>query len=319
MSTPYNQESPTRYTLGDWSNKACVRVDQSQYQLPDDLEHQLRERHWFVPAFMPYLEHPEIRDAGASVVLRLEANHLVHFLDYTTVLEHKIVNRAVETLIHNELEIDVPQTMKNAALQLYTDEGYHALFSSQVAEHVAHLYGITHRTVAAHRISRLLHIVEVSPPADRALSWFLIGFVSETIIAKELLGAARCSLITTVYEMLKNHLADEARHSRYFSEVFSHVWSRLDDMRRSMAAKQLLSIIDVFFETDTYWLQQSLASVAITPSTIEHIVTQMQQPDAHQKRVRSGASATLMVLNSAGFFDSDSNTRLFFEAGFING
>ena len=116
-------------TLPDWDTKASVRTDRSPYTLPADLEHQLGERHWFVPDFMPYLDHPDIVLAGPSVVRRLEANQLVYFLDYTTVLEHKLVNRSVETLIHDELGVPVPCAVKTAALQLYTDEGYHALFS----------------------------------------------------------------------------------------------------------------------------------------------------------------------------------------------
>lgn len=138
--------SPAPYTLAGWDTNASVRLDRTPYALPADLESQLGDRHWFVPAFMPYLDHPDIVQAGTSVVRRLEANQLVYFLDYTTVLEHKLVNRAVETLIHNELGLHVPLAMKNAALQLYTDEGYHALFSNQIAEQVAELYGINNRS-----------------------------------------------------------------------------------------------------------------------------------------------------------------------------
>jgi len=121
---------------------ACQRP---RLPLADDVAQQLETRHWFPPAFLPYLAHPAIEAAGRSVVHRLTANHLVHFLDYTTLLEHRIVNRAVEVIVHGELPIDVPPPMKTDALQLYTDEGYHALFSNQVAEQIAGVYGITGR------------------------------------------------------------------------------------------------------------------------------------------------------------------------------
>ena len=43
----------------------------------------------------------------------------------------------------------------HAALQLYTDEGYHALFSNRLAEQIANFYGITGRPATPQRITRL--------------------------------------------------------------------------------------------------------------------------------------------------------------------
>ena len=315
-SEPFALYAPC--TLPDWDTKASVRTDHSPYALPADLEYQLGERHWFVPDFMPYLDHPDIVLAGPSVSRRLEANQLVYFLDYTTVLEHKLVNRAVETLVHNELSVPVPREMKNAALQLYTDEGYHALFSNQIAEQVAELYSIDNRSRPARRIRRLLARAKACSPADEALGWFLIGFVSETIIAKELLSAVRLPLVSTVLRMFKSHLADEARHSRYFCDVFSHLWPLLDDDQRTHTATQLLAILEIFFESDTRWLKESLASVDLHTDTLEHITTRLQQPQALQQRVRSGAKVTLQALFSAGFFNIAHNRRLFQNAGYID-
>lgn len=307
-----------RFSLGDWDNTARVRCDHDKYCLPQALERELQTRHWFAPAFMPYLEHPCILKAGQSIILRLEANHLVYFLDYTTLLEHKIVNRAVQTLIHGELNIPVPPPMKKAALQLYTDEGYHALFSNQIAEQVAELYGIENRSRPARRIRRLLERIQACSPADEAMVWFLIGFVSETIIAKELLSAVRLPLVSTVLRMFKSHLADEARHSRYFCDVFSHLWPLFDDCQRTLAATQLLAILEIFFESDTDWLKESLASVDLHPDTLEYITTRLQQPHAHQQRVRSGAKVTLQALFNAGFFNIAHNRHLFQNAGYID-
>ena len=66
------------------------------------------------------------------------------------------------------------------------------------------------------RISRLNALIARTPESKRPLAWFLLGFVSETIIARELLDVCRDSLVSSVNDMLRDHLADEARHSRYF-------------------------------------------------------------------------------------------------------
>lgn len=307
-----------RFTLADWDTRASVRSSQHDYLLPDDVPQQLLTRYWFPPAFLPYLAHPAIVAAGREVTHRLTANHLVHFLDYTTLLEHRIVNRAVEVIVHGELPAFVPERMKTAALQLYTDEGYHALFSHRLAQQIASLYGFTDRPQMPLRISRLNTLIARTPEHNRALAWFLLGFVSETIIARELLDVCRDSLVSSVNDMLRDHLTDEARHSRYFAEVFHYLWLTLNTRQRSFAARTLLHVIDIFFEVDERWLRQSLRSNGIAENTIGDILGSLTQLEAKRLRAKTGAVATLDALKKAGFFALSTNRKLFVKAGLID-
>jgi hypothetical protein len=308
-----------RFTLGDWNTRASVRTSEHDYLLPPDLEQQLETRHWFPPAFLAYLKHPAIEALGQTVIHRLSANHLVYFLDYTTVLEHRIVNRSVETIIHGELKVNIPSRMKTAALQLYTDEGYHALFSNSLAEQIAGVYGINLRPVMPQRITRLNTLLEHTPDQHRALAWFLVGFVSETIIARELLDVCRDDLVSSVQIMLREHLADEARHSRYFSEVFHYLWLTLNSRQRIFAARLLLDSIRIFFEADERWLRESLHSAGIGETAVTQVLGELTSPQATLQRARSGAGATLQALKNAGFFDLPYNRQLFIKAGLIDG
>ncbi|RON56572.1 diiron oxygenase [Pseudomonas frederiksbergensis] len=307
-----------RFTLGDWNARASVRASEHTYLLPSDLEQQLQTRHWFPPAFLPYLNHPSIKAAGQSVLHRLSANHLVYFLDYTTLLEHRIVNRSVETIVHGELDVSIPQRMKTAALQLYTDEGFHALFSNSLAEQIAAHYGITQRPVTPQRITRLHALLGQTPDRHKALAWFLVGFVSETIIASELLDVCRDTLVSSVQDMLRDHLSDEARHSRYFSEVFHYLWLTLTSSQRTFAAKYLVEIILLFFEVDERWLKDSLYSAGLNNASVADILGGLTGAPAVVLRARSGAAATLQALRSAGFFDLRSNQQLFAQAGLVD-
>ncbi|SEM82065.1 P-aminobenzoate N-oxygenase AurF [Pseudomonas sp. ok272] len=325
MSTPLNapdDSSPAtthRFTLGDWHHKASVRSSPSTYQLEDDIERQLETRDWFPPAFLPYLRHPTLAGAAPSIRHRLTANHLVYFLDYTTVLELQVVNRSVATLIHRQLGIIIPERMKTAALQLYTDEGYHALFSNQLAEQIARRYAIAYRPATPRRIERLLALIENIHESYKAHGWFLLGFISETIIARELLSVPRDSLVSSVQQMLTDHLADEARHSRYFCEVFSYLWLTLNNRQRLFTARFLLDAIQVFFEIDEQWLSKSLQSVNLPSASITEIINAHAGEDMMLQRARSGAEATLGALKKAGFFNLPYNQRLFIKAGLIDG
>lgn len=307
-----------RFTLGDWNARASVRASEHTYLLPEDLEQQLQTRHWFPPAFLPYLDHPSVKAAGQSVIQRLSANHLVYFLDYTTLLEHRIVNRAVETIVHGELDLSIPQRMKTAALQLYTDEGFHALFSNSLAEQIAGHYGITQRPAMPHRITRLNALLNQTPERHKSLAWFLVGFVSETIIASELLDVCRDTLVSSVQDMLRDHLSDEARHSRYFSEVFHYLWLTLTSSQRTFAAKYLVEIILLFFEIDERWLKDSLHSAGLNGASVADILGGLTGSPAVVLRARSGAASTLQALRHAGFFDLRSNQQLFAQAGLVD-
>ncbi|RON03648.1 diiron oxygenase [Pseudomonas brassicacearum] len=307
-----------RFTLGDWNNNASVRSSQNAYLLPPELERELETRDWFPPAFLPYLKHPLLEEAGKSIRHRLTANHLVYFLDYTTVLEHRIVNRAVETIIHGELDVPIPRQMKTAALQLYTDEGYHALFSNLVAEQIAVFYGIRNRPADPLRIHRLKTLINNACNKHKALAWFLVGFVSETIIAKELLDITRDSLVSTVHEMLTHHLLDEARHSRYFCEVFNYLWPTMDSHQREFAGKFLLDVISSFFEIDEPWLSENLHSVGLPTASIANILSGVSDKQAGIQRARSGAAATLRAMKKSGVFALPFNQQLFVKAGLID-
>ncbi|QKV66853.1 diiron oxygenase [Pseudomonas sp. 43A] len=308
-----------KFTLGDWDSRASVRSSTHDYQLPDDVQQQLQSRYWFPPAFLPYLAHPAIQAAGREVVHRLSANHLVHFLDYTTLLEHRIVNRAVEVIVHRELPIYVPLPMKHAALQLYTDEGYHALFSNRLAEQIAALYGMTGRPVVPKRITRMNAMIARTPEKNRPLAWFLLGFVSETIIARELLDICRDTLVSSVNDMLRDHLTDEARHSRYFAEAFHYFWLSMNSRQRTFVSRTLLEIIGIFFEVDERWLQQSMRGAGIADSDVMEIVGGMATVQANRARARSGCIATVDALRKAGFFATPHNQTLFAKAGLIDG
>jgi hypothetical protein len=168
-------------------------------------------------------------------------------------------------------------------------------------------------------IDRLLGVIAATRPADRPLAWFLLGFVSETIIAKELLAITREGLVSTVYHMLKNHLEDEARHSRYFSEVFQYLWPALGPTQRERAASMLRDIIGLYFEPDVPWLLGSLASVGFDEPSSRQIIAGVLQPGAHARRVRSGAVSTFAAMEKANFFDNEHNQQLFSQAGFIDG
>jgi hypothetical protein len=119
--------------------------------------------------------------------------------------------------------------------------------------------------------------------------------------------------------MLRDHLADEARHSRYFAEVFHYCWLSMNSRQRTFVSRTLLEIIGIFFEVDERWLQQSLRGAGIADSDVMEIVGGMATVQANRARARSGCIATVDALRKAGFFATPHNQTLFAKAGLIDG
>ena len=168
------------------------------------------------------------------------------------------------------------------------------------------------------RITQLNTAITRVPETDRPLAWFLLGFVSETIIARELLEVCRDTLVSSVSDMLRDHLADEARHSRYFSEVFHYLWLTLNSRQRTFSARMLLEFLRIFFEVDERWLKQSLRSVGIADDVIRKILDGLISPRASRQRTKAGAKATLEAMTKAGFFALINNRKLFAKAGLVD-
>lgn len=141
--------------------------------------------------------------------------------------------------------------------------------------------------------------------------------MSETIIAKELLGAIHVPLVSTVLDMFKSHLGDEARHSRYFSEVFAHVWSLLDDVQRAKAATQLLTLLGIFFESDTRWLKKASPVSTSTRPPSNRSASSCSSPPFTNNACVPGPEPPCWRWPMP-VFTLEHNRRLFLSAGFMD-
>jgi len=89
---------------------------------------------------------------------------------------------------------------------------------------------------------------------------FIIAFVPETLITKELFDLSRHMLIPGVYNLLIDHLHDEGKHSAYFSYCFEKLWSRLSESQQDFAARSLLEILLIFGRPDKEFILSLFAS-----------------------------------------------------------
>lgn len=276
----------------------------------------LESRNWFFPSALPFLSHPLLADLKPAQVQELLARNLVNFLEYTTLLEHRIVNKSVEFISQNRLPVSVPHGMRMDALRIYTDEGYHAVMSADVAHQVSEIYGLNQGTRRFGRIARLEALA--SNFQHEALGWFLIGFVSETVITKEFARMGRSALVLPVHNVLMDHLADEWKHSQYFVSMFSYLWPRLSNLERDFCATQLPTIIRECFRLDETLLERDLDELGVDSSVARAISAERNTEAEDRTRARNGAATTMHALRDCSFFSEPRYVANFSKHGLID-
>lgn len=308
----------TILTLGDWDKTSSVRARPYRYDCSDNnIINQLKMKSWFVFESIAILNHQAINAVSAENKNYLLACYMINFLEYTTILEHDLANQAATIIAHNRLSIDLPISIRLEALKLYTDEGYHAYFSADVAEQIAKIMDVKLRQPYFPKIERLKLFANQAPQRFQSLTWFAIGFVSETVITKSFLYCFRSTLLDPIYNLLGDHLHDERKHAKYFSDLFTYVWERISNEEQAYLGDILPKIIKYFFSPHHLWLEHSLQHIGINHSIITEIITTYDSSANFIKRVRDGASATLYALEKSGVFKNASIRKNFNEEELI--
>lgn len=302
-------------TLETWDKRSAVRNKPNTYSIirpSDEAQHQCD---WFPRAMLPFLKCPQFEHIAEESIHRLLAEHLIYFLDYTVILEHLFVNRSLEVIMYDSLKANLTRELSATAMQIYTDEGYHALFSNQLARDVSKKFSIRRRSRMPFRLEALSELISETNPEERDLISFCIGFISETIIAKEIAQITTTTLAPQAYALLKDHLEDEKTHAWFFSIAFQEVWCNATNRQRRVIAKSLPLILKTFCLTDEAWLAEVLHETGVSPEFADSITTQINSESSIVTRVMSVAAMTLSVLRKNGLFSNREYANHFTTAG----
>ena len=273
----------------------------------------------FFPArLVPYLEHQAVLGLEPARRRELTVRHLYQFLLSATHVETRIVNRAAELIVHSRAGLDLPVPVRLDAFRVYCDEGYHALYSLDLADQIAAVTGIAvpewdygglvdGLTAAARRLL----------PEEPRLAQLLQVVVFETLITAVLneLPADR-SVVTTVRDVMRDHAKDEGRHHRFFAGFFHELWAQLSPSLRPRVARLMPVLIRGCLDWDTHPVRSSLQLAGLDQATA-HDVVQDCYGETNVERVREICRATVKVCESAGVLDVPGAGEMFAAAGLV--
>jgi hypothetical protein len=265
---------------------------------------------------VPYLAHEALADLTASQRRALTIRHLYQFLLSTTHLETRIVNTTAERIATGRAGLDLPNSMRLDAFKVYCDEGYHALYSLDLADQIATATGVA---IPAWDYGGFVDRLEEAGrrllPDEPALLPLLQTVVFETLITAVLNEIPNDpTVITVVRELTRDHAKDEGHHHRYFTQFFHELWTGLEHRLREPVARTLPALVQACLTWDVEPIRASLLMSGVDSATAAAVVADTYAESGANAQV---CMATVRTFRSAGVLDVPGAEEAFFAHGLL--
>jgi len=257
----------------------------------------------FYPQYLvPYLAHEALADLPQAQRRVLTIRHLYQFLMSTTHLETRIVNTTAERIANNRAGLDLPISMRLDAFKVYCDEGYHSLYSLDLADQIAADTGVAIPPWDyGGFVDRLEETGRRLMPDEPAVVPLLQTVVFETLITAVLNEIPNdTSVITVVRELTRDHAMDEGHHHRFFAQFFHELWANLDHRLREPVARTLPALIQACLTWDVEPVRGSLLMSGVDSATAATVVADTYTQTGSNADI---CRATVRTFRSAGVFD----------------
>jgi hypothetical protein len=251
---------------------------------------------------VPYLAHEVLADLPESQRRALTIRHLYQFLMSTTHLETRVVNTAAELIANNRAGLDLPNTMRLDAFKVYCDEGYHSLYSLDLADQIASATGVA---IPPWNYGGIVDWLQETGrrllPDEPTLVPLLQTVVFETLITAVLVEIPNDpSVVTAVRDLTRDHAKDEGLHHRFFARFFHELWANLDHRLREPVAHTLPALVQTCLTWDVEPVRASLLMSGVDGATAATVVADVYAETGSNADV---CRATVRTFRSAGVLD----------------
>lgn len=315
LISPPQLAYPYASKLRQWDERASVRAKPRRVLMTEEASGKL----FFPSDLVPIAQHPTLVALGPAVVRDALVQHLYTYLEFTTKLEHDVVNVVAHRIAHKHVGAEFPADMVFDAYKLYCDEAYHALFSVDFKRQVAAATGIMPDAESTPAFLYQLRMIQDSvAPAMRDLVEVFFTIVSETLISATLSDIPRDQrVVTAVRDLVADHAEDEGRHHAYFSSVLQVLWPQLTAKQQETIGPLLPQFILGFLEPDLAAAQRRLAKYQLSPNDIDQVLHEAYPPAEVLMDIRKAASATLRLLDRTEVLKEPRTAEAFHKSGLI--
>ncbi len=265
---------------------------------------------------IPYLAHEALADLTDAQRRAVTIRHLYQFLLSTTHLETRIVNTTAELIANGRAGLDLSNRMRLDAFKVYCDEGYHALYSLDLADQIEAVTGVV---IPAWDyggfVDRLEEVGRTLLPDEPALVPLLQTVVFETLITAVLNEIPNDpTVMTVVRDLTRDHAKDEGHHHRFFARFFHELWAGLDSRLREPVAHTLPALVQACLTWDTEPIRGSLLMSGVDTATAAAVVADAYTSSGANANV---CRATVRTFRSAGVLEVPGAEETFAAHGLL--
>jgi len=248
----------------------------------------------------PLVNEPEITKLGTNAIKALLVQRLYSYLRFTSFLERRVVNPVVLAIADGELGFHLPRQMRTDADKIYTDEGWHAQFSNDLAQQVESVTQIAPLTPRVPEFyPQLCQIVQRC--RHPAVAHLMFAIVSETLISAILRDLPHDrNVVQAVRDEIGDHARDELVHHQFFSDVLRHVWPQLSGSLRSEYGCVIPEMIRLFLRPDVETMGAALAGLGIEEVMAGELLQKIHQGAAAKSTCRNAARSTVGLFREVG-------------------
>lgn len=281
-----------------WYDQAAVR----RAARPTSFSWSGEEGACFAIEAAPHAAHPLVAKQGEEAVRSLLRRALVRYLHGTSVLEIRVVNQVAADVAHGGLGWDFPQRTRVLALQLTTDEGYHALRASEL---LAHLGADESKEPVPGFCRALDRIAEAGGTSlrEQKILRFLFTVITETVISANLRHlATNVTVAAPVRAFVAEHARDEAWHSAFFSKLLADAWPALAPSEAQRLTARIPDLLSAFLDPDRSAIQADLARAGLSAGDADIVFEEAYSTDAWRAEAARAARPAMACFHRSHIF-----------------
>jgi hypothetical protein len=302
--------------LSDWDQTASARIKPRRLLANKEVANSP----FFPPELTPEALHNMVHNLGDEARQEILVQRLYTYFKTVAQLEQDQVNRVILKVAQRKIGVNLPWDLAFDAYKIYTDESYHSLCAVDLEHQIELATGVkAHPMGVCHCLARLEELTLTVPQDLRLLADIFATCICEMLVTSILSDIANDPrIVSTVREVVADHIEDEEKHFVYFSKLLQFLWTHLDERGHQEIGPLLPQFILAFLEPDVTAIERTLTGCNLKPAQVQQIIDESYPYPQVLANMRWRAKATLQYFESIGIVANQQILQAFENSGLID-
>lgn len=227
----------------EWERQAGVRT------VPRIPFEPCSSRYFYPLSRQPLSVHPYVYNRGEGALSYLLVQSLYKYANDISIIETRVVNKAVLSAISNALPIEFSATQKRHLFTILVDEAYHAYAAYDMMQEIQHHVLIEPLLLPETiEIERAISSVKQGLDARYHGLFELIAVcIAENTLTKDMVGMLDHEETHPFFQKhIAAHLADESRHAKLFFHLLKYIWHSISEDAKEHIGRSLPEFLTLY-------------------------------------------------------------------------